>query len=346
MRTLLATLLIFSAVQLFPTSTFALMVPNDSFLVMGSDPNTDLAKIRVFDQSGLLVDTLDVPYPGVLDTIEPFAGDLIFHDNQFITVYNGRVDTSLSTYDILNDSWTHYTTPNWSGVDGSFGGIDILDQYIYLADTSVFFGGPQGTKSDATKGIVRFDLQTSTFDAMTTPNGILDVSVGDDGLLYALESTRLDQKLLIIDPVTMNIIKEVVVPNSPDLLQDRLHGVSVDVNGRIFLAGPDKIYEIDMDGNIVSEIPFDRVRNNISGAPFDIDIYNGNMLAVGDAFDTVTLYNLALDQQDRFDGGFQFGSVYVEHVQYSQNTVIPEPGSLFLFSAGLLGLGLRRTRKS
>ncbi|MDO3387625.1 cellulose binding domain-containing protein [Gilvimarinus sp. SDUM040013] len=250
--------------------------PNqDSVLVMGN--NT----IYRYSYAGVLLETIEIPNFYQWDS----ARDIIPVSETEIAVFNGQFNPNLSIYD--GDSWAHREYDEWSIVANvSYGGIAADANYIYLTDMKTGSGG-------TAQGIVRFDRQLETFARFLTDDEYIDITLGEDGLLYALEDTY--GHLQIVNPATMGVEREVDLGHISSS-----RAATADENGNIFLAGWNgAISKFDPEGNLVASV-------STTAAFSDIDIRGDNILVTSYYEEEALLYTTELEYVSTFSAGGRY----------------------------------------
>lgn len=177
------------------------------------------------------------------------ARDIAVSDNGDIHVYYGTFGPALDTYSKATSSWSPRYFAGWSTVNNlTYGGLAYYGGYIYATDMTTY-----GSTTEQLKGIVRFDLANNTAQRFADTIEPIDLNIGLDNKLYAINGYR---NLYVFDPTTMTQLNEIVLPwSTPGTLAgiaDDYRGVAADASGNIYLAtwagqihrfGPDGTYQ-------------------------------------------------------------------------------------------------------
>jgi Ca2+-binding RTX toxin-like protein len=239
-----------------------------------------------YTPDGRQVQAIAVPYPTGTRPGTETARDVVASGTGELHVYNGTFEPFLSTYASRAGSWTHHTHPGWSTVNNvSYGGIAVFERFLYATDMRTF--GDDG--ADEASGIVRFD--TDGFDSARFAERIefIDLTVGLDGLLYALEYD--EQTVRVYDPRT-------VAPLRTIRLAAGVRGIAVDEAGDIFGASwDDRIYNFGSAGELRASVASGTT--NLT----DIDLSPAGGLVAGSRFGDVVVTNKALANVRTFSVG-------------------------------------------
>ena len=185
-----------------------------------------------------------------------------------LAVFNGTFDPELAVFNGFQ--WETHQSSGWSTVNnGSYGGITSIGDEVFVTDSFTYNGGEA-------KGVVVFDSITGTSDRYLSGNEYIDITLGGDGLLYALRNTYGD--LDVIDPSTLSIIRSIDLGHTSSS-----RSVVANQNG--------EIYMVSWSG-YVAQYTADGVINNtltIGGNLSDIDISSIGQLLVGDRSGAVYL---------------------------------------------------------
>ncbi|MEN3001750.1 MAG: hypothetical protein ABDI19_07920, partial [Armatimonadota bacterium] len=242
----------------------------------------DRAVVYEYTPSGVRVQTIPVPYPGVNYGSE-YVRDLVVGPDGNLHVYNGTFDPYLSTYNPYTSTWVHRTYPGWSTANVvGIGGITAYQQFVYVTDMFTFGNGGQ----DVARGIVRFNLADSSGVRFADTIEFIDLVLGWDGLLYALDAT---QRVYVYDPVNLNLLRRITLSRS-------VRAIAVNAAGEIFgvpLFDP-VIYRFNQNGTVVDSL------NTGFNYMTDIDLSVDGKIVVGSWFGNVFLTDESLDQFSRF----------------------------------------------
>ena len=229
-----------------------------------------------FNADRQIVQSSVIPYPGGRDATN-VARDVTIAADGKVHVYNGSIAPYLSTLDPATSftTYTHDTHPDWNTtniVEG--GGAAAYENYVFVSDTGSSNAG----------GLIRFD--TTTGDSLRFESGVstyVDVNVGLDGLLYALNAySTSGSRVDVFDITTLQKLSTVQ-------LNARYVSVAADSDGRIYV------------GNVSGTI----VRYGTSGSIderlisnygiIDLDVAADGRVAFGTQSNGVYLTNTTLD---------------------------------------------------
>lgn len=196
------------------------------------------------------------------------ARDFVVMANGKLAVFNGTLNPELAIYDGVN--WTISSEAGWSTPNNiSYGGIATLEDKVYVSDGYTYNGGES-------KGIIVFDTTTDGKQRFQEQNEYIDITKGNDGLLYALRNTYGD--LDVLDPVSMTLLKSVDLGHTSGS-----RGVTADEYGNIFMASwSGSVTKYDSNGIAIDSIL-------IGGNLTDIDIDEEGRLLVGSRFGSAYL---------------------------------------------------------
>ncbi|MBK9307811.1 MAG: hypothetical protein IPM58_12150 [Nitrospira sp.] len=277
-----------------------------------------------YTSSGTLVQTFSVPDVDGDGFHE--LRDVKVDSNNGVHLYNGTFDPYLTSLDPRSNSFQHHTFSGLSTVNNvSFGGLDTFGNVAFLTDMRTFGDGG----ADEAMGIVRFSLTDFSATRFATSEGYQDLTIGLNGLLYALPGEGTPASSIeVFDPTTLASVRTIPFPD--DLFIADVRGIAVDQNGLIYAAGWDgNIFQVDGTGMIRRS-----VNTGISNL-MDIDINPGGQILASGRFGEIILANANLVQQRAFtiEGG---PSVHVAFAHPA--TPVPESSALVLTGLGLLGL--------
>ena len=118
------------------------------------------------------------------------------------------------------------TVAGWSIPNNTtYGGIVSIANKVFVTDGFTCNGGEA-------RGIIVIDLNDGTSNRFISDKDYIDIALGGDGLLYALQNTY--GALDVIDPVSLAIVRSVALGHTSSS-----RGVTANANGDIFMASLD-----------------------------------------------------------------------------------------------------------
>jgi hypothetical protein len=244
--------------------------------------------LHEYTLEGERIQAIAIPYPtGFHPPTEKPRGVALTRTGE-VVIYNGSFDPFLSLYDPDSELWTHRTHPDWNTANvGSHGNV------------AVSVDGTEAFASDMispSSGIVAFDLESDASSRFGDPLEYRDVTLGLDGLLYALRTPVLN-RVDVYDPTTRAWIRTIDLERN--LFTQDVSGISVDTNGEIFAAAfHGVIARFAPDGVLLDQSePLRLNLNDIDMAP------DGTVVAVS-RFGDVFVTDRSLDVLDSFTPGF------------------------------------------
>jgi hypothetical protein len=236
-----------------------------------------------YTRAGTQVQALPVPYPATPRPRTEYVRDIVATGTREVLAYNGTFAPFLSIHDTGTGGWVHSTHPAWETENNTtYGGIAARDRYVYVTDMH--------NSDTRLGGIVRFDRSNSTSAAFPYREQFSDLTVGQDGLLYALHTS--EWNVSVIDPETMARLRVI----SLDALGIR--AIAVDAAGHIFAASEDNlVYHFDAAG-----VTLDSAPTGIE-PPGDIDLAPNGDIALGADDGHVILTNKAFSDMRLFPVG-------------------------------------------
>jgi hypothetical protein len=216
--------------------------PGSRLLVFGD------GLIGEFAPNGLLIQTIDVPYPGGRPATE-IVRDITLNSDGTLSIYNGTFDPHLTIFDAETNTFTHRTFPGWSS-DGnlSFGAIASFQQFVFVSDNSTFGDGGQ----DLVAGVVRFDRSGGPTLRHELP-GPFELAMGLDGLLYVLATDT--HTVHVLDPEAFVLLRTVVL-TAGLFGPASVFGIAVNGSGEILgAANTGGLTRFDASGVIIESVP-------------------------------------------------------------------------------------------
>lgn len=238
---------------------------------------SDVTFVAEYTLDGQFVQSFgQVPEPGGTTPTTDMARDVVPGGDGFF-LFNGDFDPTLTEFDLASGVYNQdITFEGWSVTGGSEpGGLAIDGDIVYATDQFTFNGGEPF-------GIVRFDTANNTtlrFAEGDNDDGFLDLNIGLDGSLYAIESPLGDAtELFVYDLTTFELLET-------RTLSANVSGIAVDADGRVFGASRnDILFEFADDGSIVNSLAIASEPNALDETQLlgDLDIRSdGTILAAG-----------------------------------------------------------------
>ena len=276
-----------------------------------------------FTTGGSAVQTFGIPSPGgATETLR----DVVVGPNGAVQLYNGTFSPVVTTLTPTTGATADRTASGFGTFNnGSYGGIGALGSYVYA------------TSQTSQQGIVRFGLADNSSTFFGTASGYQDLTIGGNGLLYALPSTN--SRIDVFDPSTLTLTRSIALNST--LTNADLRGLAVNTDGKIYAAGWNgSLYALDTNGNILNSRATGF--NNLN----DIDIDSTGRLVAGSRFGNVVLTTTSLATQTSFTDS-SGGNIFVAFTSPLAITAVPEPGSI-LYGVGvfgIVGLGMFQRRR-
>ena len=271
-------------------------------------------------------------YPGGYPATE-YSRDIAIDTAGNMHVYNGTFNPYLSTYNSSTGDWSHSGYQEFSTVNnGSYGGIDLLGDKVFLTDMSTAGSSPQGVVAVEGANPVRFAEHSEP----------IDLTLGLDGFLYTLSpggspGGRTVEKY---DPATNAFLASIDLTGTFGWTEHRT--IAVDWNGDMFIADWDgEVHHLSQSGVLISTINpvCDWSGTDIPCEFIDIDISEAGSIGLGTRFGEVFVTDTGFSNITTFDVGSD--NIFVEFVPLA----VPLPASIWMFGSALLGLfGLFRKR--
>ncbi len=269
------------------------LAPAANLLVSVDGPSTQQS-LREYTQQGALVQTLAIPPGGA----QQDARDLVAGADGRVHVFNGTSPSYLSSYDPAAGTWDHRTHTGWSA--SSSGGIGVFQNFVFVTDN--FTSGNASTE----RGVVRFNLSDGTATRFATDFNPTDLTVGRDGLLYAMDSF---QSVRVYDPQSLALVRTVTLPASVGGASQFYTGIAVNANGDIYASTSSNrtVHRFDSAGALLGSVTVSTSVGWLS----DIDLSaDGTQVAVGSNSGNVALMGSDLTGVTWFGTG-TFGTAYV-----------------------------------
>lgn len=236
----------------------ALIVPPVSLAVAGFQPGNILIMndnvLYEYDLDGNLISQLTIPPSSENEA----ARDITVLDDGRLAVFNGTFSPELAIYD--GTSWQSTSIDGWSTSNNvTYGGITTYNGDIILTDGFTYSGGEA-------VGLIRVNPDDFSYQRYAETTSYIDVVLGQDGLLYALQNTYGD--LDVYDPVDFSLLRSVDLGHTSSS-----RGISVNANGDIFM--------ISLNGYVAHYSAAGELLNTLQIVSYlsDIDLdVNGNII--------------------------------------------------------------------
>jgi hypothetical protein len=208
-----------------------------------------------YNPNGELISQIAIP---IISTEK--ARDMIILENGDLAVYNGTFTPQLSVYN--GSDWSTYTVDGWSTVNnGTYGGITNIGDTVYLTDHSTYNDGD-------TQGLIAFDLNSNTSQRFLESHEYIDITLGEDNLLYALRNFYGD--LDVIDPVSYEVLRTLDLGHTSSS-----RSVTANRDGLIYMVSwSGYIAQYDTTGILIKTL-------TLGNNTHDIDIDNNGNIVVG-----------------------------------------------------------------
>jgi DNA-binding beta-propeller fold protein YncE len=258
-----------------------------------------------YTPNGQVVQSYTVPHP---NTTRRDATDIAVDRFGRAHVLNiAPFDASyVSALDPVAEVWSHSPVDAFLG-NVADGDLAILGDYLFAKSRRI----------DWTSGAVD--------PIILAGRGVGEISVGLDGLLYALDSGSPRHNVRVVDPETLEILRTFELR---DALGTRLdaRGIAVSADGQtVYVADWDSlVYVFDADGTFIDQHPTQ------AGSLLDIDLTPGGRIASGSRFGNVVVTDVTFANTTSFSAGG--GLTYVAFVPDDTERVDEdEDGVLDLF---------------
>lgn len=230
-----------------------------------------------------------------------YARDLAVLDDGRVAVFNGTFKPILSVYSPALHVWEHYSAPGWSTVNNvSYGGIDAIGERVFVTNMS--------TSGSPNQGMAVFDLSDGSL-AFVSGDGYIDLTVGEDGYLYALSGSGVDK----FDPDTLEVVAEIAVSAG--------RTVAVNAAGELFVADWNGVVKkYDQSGNQLASL-------EIGGSFYDISLRLNGDLMLSSRFE-----DLAITDTDL--GTFVRVPLYAEFIDFTPHLDSDDDGLPDWWEAG------------
>lgn len=231
-------------------------------LVIGYAPTSGVPTVYEYSPSGSLVQQAEIPSDGGTEV----PRDLTVDDQGLAHIFNGTFHPDLASWDPVANSFKRLTVDQWSTVSNvTYGGIGSWQHYTFMTDMN--------TANAAAQGVVRVNRQDNSFTRFAESTQPIDLTVGQDGLLYVLDSRQSVESggkfIDVYSPESLTLLRTVE-------LERHVREIAVGKDGQIFGGHPD-VYHFDESGALTTQ-PLDN--RGIGNFITDMDIDAEGRLAV------------------------------------------------------------------
>lgn len=189
--------------------------------------------------------------------------DITVLDDGRIAVFNGTFSPILSIYSPAEHAWEHLAAPGWSTINNvSYGGIDSWGTRVFTTNMT--------TSGSPTAGLVAFDLSDNSV-AFVSGAAYIDLTVGADGIIYALTGSSIDK----YQAETLELLEQISV--------DSARSIAVDEDGNLYLA--------DWGGTLKQYDEFGTLQKSLElgGSFYDISLRENGDIILTSRFDNIAL---------------------------------------------------------
>ena len=183
---------------------FPVLTPGNVLVTHSPTGSSGAALLQEYTPTGTLVRSIQLPsFSGASADVR----DVLVDRQGNIQVFNGTLQPRLTTYDPVADTLTQTTFDKWNTAEEkSGGGLAAWKNFVFVPDQ---LQSGENPLTDA--GIVRFDIEAGTAQRFIDDGNFLDLTVGRDGLLYALgpAGATTSRFIRIFDPLTMVRVGEI-----------------------------------------------------------------------------------------------------------------------------------------
>ncbi len=241
--------------------------------------------VREYTPSGIEIQNILILYPEA-ERVSEIVRDIIVYANGNLGTYNGTFNPFLSTFAPDSGTWWQPTCSGWSTVARpGYGGITSAGNFVYVTDMRTL-----GSVEAQAAGIIRFDIRDFSCERFVPEFEFIDLTVGQDGLLYGFTDAR---SLRVYDPADMTFLRSI------RLLPADHRAVAVNKDGDVFTAAANGlIFHLDgTDGTVL------KGSLNVGGTLADIDLSVDGRIVVASAEGDVVLTSEELVSFSSFKGG-------------------------------------------
>jgi hypothetical protein len=248
-----------------------------NLLITSEVPGTLAYNLKEYTQQGALVSSQPIPQaPGSTEYED--ARGLSVDPSGNVNIYDGTFTPSLATLSAATQTWSFQTFDGWSTVANiSYGEVAAYKNFVFASDMFTYNGGEPN-------GIVRFDSSGGTPVRFAQGNDFIQVTLGQDGVLYGLQGTTVKT----YDPDTLAAGRTFTLQGGPD---SDIRSIAVDASGQILAATwGGYLAEYDASGQFIP---------------------NHSIRLPGQFGGGENLINVALDTDGQVAVGGRFGEIYL-----------------------------------
>jgi VCBS repeat-containing protein len=202
---------------------FPVLTPGNLLVTHSPTGSSGFSLLQEYTPAGVLVRSIELPsYTGASADVR----DLVLDRQGNVRIFNGTSQPRLTTYDPVAETLTQTAFDKWNTAEEkSGGGLAAWKNFVYAPDQLLSGENPL---TDA--GIVRFDVEAGTAQRFIDDGNFIDLTVGRDGLLYALgpAGAATSRFIRVYNPQSMVRVRE--IPNMPA----DLRAITVAANGDIY----------------------------------------------------------------------------------------------------------------
>ncbi len=245
------------------TGLLQLMLSSTALASAGFQPGNILIGhdnlLREYNFAGDLVRQLVIPD----NAANEISRDITVLQDGRLAVYNGTFYPELALYDGVG--WQSSSYPGWSTVNNvTYGGITGFAGEVIVTDSFTYNGGEA-------RGLVSIDPDNQSHERFVTSTDYIDVTLGHDGLLYALRNVYGD--LDVFDPVSRTLIRSLDLGHTSSS-----RGIAANRNGEIFMVSLDGyVAHYSAGGELLNTLP-------IISYLSDIDLDSAGRIIVGSSY--------------------------------------------------------------
>lgn len=202
---------------------FPVLTPGNLLVTHSPTGTSPFSLLQEYTPQGVLVRSVQLPsFTGGSADVR----DLVVDRQGRIQIYNGTGQPRLTTYDPVTDTLAQRSFPGWNTMqEKAGGGLAAWRNFVFATDQLV-----SGENPLADAGILRFDIETGAAQRFVDDGNFIDLTVGPDGLLYALGPGGVANSrfIRVYNPSTMARLRQ--ISNLPG----DLRAITVAANGDIF----------------------------------------------------------------------------------------------------------------